>query len=90
MTRHQVQGTHAAAVLTVSVDIAATVALTPAETARLDHQLALVLASLQRRYLRYVLEHDERMRVLRKLTAREADVIGVLAEWRRATAARRP
>lgn len=82
--RHQRQGTHASSVLTVAVDIAEAVTLTPAESARLDHQLALVLASLQRRYIRYVLEHDERQRVLRKLTAHEAALIGVLSEWRRA------
>lgn len=84
MTRHQAQGTHASSILTVSVDVADAVTLTPAEQARLSHQLSLVLASLQRRYIRYVLEHDERLRVLRKLTAREAEVIGVLAEWRKA------
>lgn len=84
MTRHQRQGTHAASVLTVAVDVAEAVQLTPAEVARLEHQLSLVLASLQRRYIHYVLDHDERLRVLRRLSEREASVIGVLAEWRRA------
>ena len=84
MQRHQVQGTHAASVLTVAVDVADAVTLTAAETLRLEHQLGLVLASLQRRYIRHVLEHDERQRVLRRLSAREATVIGVLPEWRRA------
>jgi len=83
MTRYQQQGTHAASVLTVAVDVAEAVKLTPAEVARLEHQLSLVLASLQRRYLHYVLDHDERVRVLRRLSAREAEVIGVIAEWRR-------
>lgn len=69
---------------TIRVQVPPVVDLSPGMHARLEHQCELALRGLARRLCWYVIDWPKRRATLRRMTAADAELLGLLPEWRRA------
>ena len=70
--------------VTTTVEVPQVAQLSASMTARLEHHLEVGLAAVARRVAHYVIDWPKRQQVLQRMPADDANVLGLMREWRQA------
>lgn len=81
MKKHTYTRQHAGHIFTLTVEQSDAIKFSPGEQVRFAHHMELGMNKLLQRYIHHVLDWAERALVLRKLTERDAEILGVSKEW---------